>query len=137
MAGWLPILKAVLPHLTTVITSAIPHFSNRGSPDSIPQQIAELQIAATKNAESLRVLAEQVEQIVRATEQGATSLEQALTRIEQTNSALEKRIHDTSARFSYGAPDCNRCRSCRYNSFAPSNNCFCRLSAALFSFRCC
>ena len=99
MAGWLPILKAVLPHLTAVITSAIPHFSNRGSPDSIPQQIAELQIAATKNAESLRVLAEQVEQIVRATEQGATSLEQALTRIEQTNSALEKRIHDTSAGF--------------------------------------
>lgn len=91
MPAWLPILKAVLPHIATIVTSAIPAFTSRKSPESVPQQIAELQAAVQNNAEQLKVLARQLEHTVRAVEQGATSLDQVLTQIERKNSALEQR----------------------------------------------
>ena len=83
MADWMAALKAVLPYVTNIVTAAIPVFSRRGqdrSSETMAQQIAELQSAATHNAESVRVLAEQLERTVTALEQGAANAERTLRR---------------------------------------------------------
>lgn len=71
---WLPVLNTVLPYLTTIITAAVPHFSGRK--DS--EQIAELQEAVKQNAESVKVLAEQMQRTIQAIEMGALSAERAM-----------------------------------------------------------
>lgn len=71
---WLPVLNTVLPYLTTIITAAVPHFSGRK--DS--EQIAELQEAVKQNAESVKVLAEQMQRTIQAIEMGALSAERAI-----------------------------------------------------------
>jgi hypothetical protein len=85
MAAWVSALKAVLPYVTNIVTAAIPAFTARKGQDRsaevTAQQIAELQSAATHNAESLRVLAEQLQRTVSAFEQGAANAERALRRL--------------------------------------------------------
>jgi hypothetical protein len=77
MAAWLPALKAVLPYVTNIVTAAIPAFTARKGRDRsdgvTADQIAELQGAATHNAESVKVLAEQLQRTVTAVEQGAVN----------------------------------------------------------------
>ena len=79
MAGWLPVLKTVLPYLTTIVTSTIPAFTAKKD----NERIAELQQAAKHNAESVRVLAEQMQRTVEAIEAGAASAERALKRAQR------------------------------------------------------
>jgi len=74
MAAWLPVMKTVLPYLTTIVTSAIPAFTAKKD----DERIAELQKAVKHNAESVRVLAEQMQRTVQAIEVGAASAERAL-----------------------------------------------------------
>lgn len=84
MAAWVSALKAVLPYVTNVVTAAIPAFTARRgdrSAEVMAQQIAELQGAATHNAESVKVLAEQLQRTVSAVEQGAVNVERALRRL--------------------------------------------------------
>ena len=85
MAAWVSALKAVLPYVTNVVTAAIPAFTARRGQDRsaevMAQQIAELQGAATHNAESVKVLAEQLQRTVSAVEQGAVNVERALRRL--------------------------------------------------------
>ncbi len=68
MAAWLPAVKIILPYLTQIVTAAIPAFTRKagkGADDDVTlRQIAELQDAATRNAESIRTLASQMEQMV-------------------------------------------------------------------------
>jgi hypothetical protein len=68
MAAWLPAVKIILPYLTQIVTAAIPAFTRKagkGADDEVTlRQIAELQDAATRNAESIRTLASQMEQMV-------------------------------------------------------------------------
>lgn len=71
---WLSVLNTVLPYLTTIVTTAVPHFSGRK--DS--EQIAELQEAVKRNAESVKILAEQMQRTIHAIETGAASAERAL-----------------------------------------------------------
>jgi len=82
MAAWLPALKAVLPYVTNIVTAAIPAFTSRKGQDRsaevTAQQIAELQSAATHNAESVKVLAEQLQRTVTAVEQGAVNAERVM-----------------------------------------------------------
>jgi len=85
MSAWVSALKAVLPYVTNVVTAAIPAFTARKGQDRsaevTAQQIAELQGAATHNAESVKVLGEQLQRTVSAVEQGALNVERALRRL--------------------------------------------------------
>ena len=74
MASWLPVLKTVLPYLTNIVTATIPVFTAKKDND----RITELQDAVTQNAESVKVLAEQMQRTVQAIEAGAASAERAL-----------------------------------------------------------
>ncbi len=91
MAAWVSALKAVLPYVTNIVTAAIPAFTSRmgqeRSAEVTAQQIAELQNAATHNAESVKVLAEQLQRTVSAVEQGAVNVDRALRRLRRLAAA--------------------------------------------------
>ena len=84
MAAWLiPALKAVLPHLGTVVSVAAPVFTKaRGekalAETVVQQQIAELQAAVSQNATQIRELAVQLQSTVAALEQAAAAAESRL-----------------------------------------------------------
>lgn len=86
MAAWLvPALKAVLPHVGTIISVAAPAFTKRSAEAAnqaqlLQQQIAELQGAATQNAANIKALAEQLQGTVAALHQAAAIAEQRLQR---------------------------------------------------------
>jgi hypothetical protein len=86
MAAWLvPALKAVLPHVGTIISVAAPAFTRKSAEAAnqaqlLQQQIAELQGAATQNAANIKALAEQLQGTVAALQQAAAIAEQRLQR---------------------------------------------------------
>lgn len=70
---FLPILKAIAPYVAQVAAAAIPVFtSKKGGTDPevvktdpvVAKQIEELQSAASHNAQSVKVLAEKLQQII-------------------------------------------------------------------------
>lgn len=77
MAAWfVPALKAVLPHVGTIIAAAQPHFTKKTADPArqsalVGEQIAELQRAAADNAAHIRELAEQLQTALAALEQAA------------------------------------------------------------------
>ena len=86
MAAWLiPALKAVLPHIGTIIAAAAPVFTRKGADAAnqalLQQQITELQSAASQNAEHIKELAAQLQSTVAALEQGAAIAEAKLRRV--------------------------------------------------------
>ena len=88
MASWLiPALKAILPHVSDVVTAVKPVFTRRkvdlsatSAGDLVQQQIAELQSAAAQNADHIKELAAQLQSTVAALEQGAALAEARLRR---------------------------------------------------------
>jgi|SRR5690606_7170613 hypothetical protein len=82
MAVWIPLLKAALPYVTQIVATAIPAFTAKPGPtkpdDVTAQQIAELQSAATQNAESIHILAEKLQQTIQGIDLAATSLQKEL-----------------------------------------------------------
>lgn len=87
MAAWfLPALKAVLPHVGTIISSAAPVFTKKSDTTVanqallLQQQVTELQAAASQNAAHVRELAEQLQSTLAALEQGATIAEARMRR---------------------------------------------------------
>lgn len=88
MAAWLiPALKAVLPHVGTIISAAAPVFTNKKT-DAVAnqtlllqQQITELQSAASQNAAHIKELAAQLQSTVAALEQAASIAEEKLQRL--------------------------------------------------------
>ncbi len=75
MPAWLiPALKAVLPHVGTIISAAKPVFTRKGAEEAasqaavLQQQITELQAAAAGNDTHIRALAEQLQTMVEALE---------------------------------------------------------------------
>jgi hypothetical protein len=85
MAAWLvPALKAVLPHIGTIISAAAPVFTRKSADAAnqalLQQQIIELQSAASQNAEHIRELAAQLQSTLAALEQGAAIAEAKLRR---------------------------------------------------------
>ena len=84
---FLPIIKAIAPYIAQVATVAIPAFtSRREAPDQevvkldpvVAKQIEELQSAASQNAQSVKVLAEK--------------LQQAIEDIEKTSKSVSKKV---------------------------------------------
>ncbi|MDH3318709.1 MAG: hypothetical protein OEO84_03360 [Betaproteobacteria bacterium] len=86
MAAWfLPALKAVLPHVGTIITVAAPVFTRKSAEAAnqaqlVQQQIGELQAAASQNADNIKALAEQLQGTVAALHQAAAIAEARLRR---------------------------------------------------------
>jgi hypothetical protein len=87
MAGWwLPALKAVLPHVGTIVDMAKPVFTRKPAEaaanptEVLQQQIAELQSAASQNSANIRELAAQLQSTVSAIEQAAQATEANLRR---------------------------------------------------------
>src|SRR5437867_13143467 len=82
MPAWLlPALKAVLPHIATIISAATPVFTRKNA-DAVAnqtlllqQQITELQSAASQNAAHIKELAAQLQSTVAALEQAASIAE--------------------------------------------------------------
>jgi hypothetical protein len=87
MAAWLPAVKVILPYLAQIVGAAIPVFTRKadrsGAEDVTRNQIAELQDAVTHNAESLKVL--------------ATQLQQAISDIDAASARIEREIKSTRA----------------------------------------
>jgi hypothetical protein len=88
MAAWLvPALKAVLPHIATIISAAAPVFTNRkaeavaNQTQLLQQQITELQSAASQNAAHIKELAAQLESTLTALEEAASLAEARLRRV--------------------------------------------------------
>ncbi|HEY4542944.1 MAG TPA: hypothetical protein VIG66_11295 [Noviherbaspirillum sp.] len=87
MSPWiLPALKAVLPHVGTIVEAAKPMFSKTRPSDSDPEQytqIAELQAAAAQNDAHIRELAAQLQSTVAALEQAAAQAEAQAQRMQR------------------------------------------------------
>jgi len=85
MAGWvLPALKAILPHVGTIVEAAKPVFrrSSAGGEgkQTVQEQIAELQLATTQNADHIKALAEQLQKTVAVLEEEAEATRGQLKR---------------------------------------------------------
>lgn len=83
MPVWIPLLKASLPFVTQIVTSAIPAFTAKPAAavktdDLTAQQITELQTAVTHNAESIKVLAEKLQLTIQGIDQAAVSLQKEI-----------------------------------------------------------
>jgi hypothetical protein len=87
MASWIiPALKAMLPHVGTIIDVARPAFTKKrgahgDAPELVQQQIGELQAAVSKNAENIQELATQLSRTVAAVEKAALLAEARLRRV--------------------------------------------------------
>lgn len=85
MAAILPILKALLPHVAQIATIAIPAFTQKPEAAKVDpvvaKQIEELQSAATRNAESVHLLAEKLKQTIQGVEQGAEKIEREMAKL--------------------------------------------------------
>jgi hypothetical protein len=72
---WLiPALRAVVPHLATIVAAGVPAFSSK----TATAQIAELQDAVARNASNVRELAEQLRQAIEALDAAARVAERRL-----------------------------------------------------------
>jgi hypothetical protein len=88
--AWLGAVAKLVPVVAEVAMHVIPHFTRPkgGEPAAIEdkaaqqQQIAELQQAATQNAEHIRNLASDLKDALFALEQGGQGIEQRLKRLE-------------------------------------------------------
>jgi len=82
MAAWIPLIKTAMPYVVQVLSIAIPAFTSRSAnkktDDIIPEQIAELQSAVTQNAESVKILAEQLKGTIEGVDAAAIKLQQEL-----------------------------------------------------------
>lgn len=82
MALWLPAIKIMLPYVTQIVSAAIPAFTKKTDKTNaegiISSQIAELQAAATHNAESLKTLAMQLQQVITGIDGAASKMEQEI-----------------------------------------------------------
>lgn len=79
MTLWLTTIKALLPHVGSIIAAASPHFTKtKGGDPALQSQIDELQRAAGQNAEHIKELAEQLRNAAAAVEQAGRASEAKL-----------------------------------------------------------
>lgn len=85
MAAWLiPALKAVAPHIGTIISAAGPVFTKKrmdaaaGQTGVLQQQITELQEAASQNTAYIKDLAAQLQNTIAVLEKAAATAESRL-----------------------------------------------------------
>ena len=75
--AWLPAVKVLLPYIGQIITTAVPVFNKKTSEnsDSVYQsQIIELQDAVVENAKSLKLMANQLQDLIVAIDASATKV---------------------------------------------------------------
>ena len=89
MAAW---FTAVAPFLPDIIQMAKPMFTRDKGAEKVPQQIKELQDAATQNADAIKQLAGEMEHTLATLRQGATQLEATLAPLQQRNGELERSL---------------------------------------------
>lgn len=89
MAAWFTV---VAPFLPDIIQMAKPMFTRDKGADLVPQQIKELQDAATQNAGAVKQLAGEMQHTLASLQQGATGLETTLAALQDRNSALEREV---------------------------------------------
>ena len=88
MPAWLiPVLKAILPNVATIVSATAPIFTKK-SADAVAnqtmllqQQITELQAAASENDVHIKKLAAQIQNAVAALEEAASIAERRHQRI--------------------------------------------------------
>lgn len=86
MVAWLPAFKTILPYVTQIVTLAVPAFTTKNdvaSQEVVSKQIAELQDAATRNTEAVKVLASQLQKAITDIETGAARIEKELHKTRQ------------------------------------------------------
>ena len=85
MAAYLTVVKAILPYLAQIVTASIPAFTKKsdksGTEDITRNQISELQEAVTHNAESLKILATQLQQVITGIDNGSAKIEKEIKAI--------------------------------------------------------
>lgn len=85
MPAWLiPAIKAVLPHIGTIVDAAAPAFTRKNAAADrtvLQQQIIELQAAATANDAHIKELAAQIKNTVEVLETGAAVAEKRHQRL--------------------------------------------------------
>jgi hypothetical protein len=88
MPAWVfPALKAVLPHVGTILSAAAPVFTKKSADAAanqtsmLQQQVTELQAAAARNDTHIKDLAMQMRTTLEALEQGAALAERRYQRI--------------------------------------------------------
>ena len=87
MPAWvISALKAVLPHVGTIVSAAAPAFTRKSADAAnqtmlLQQQITELQAAASRNDEHIKELASQIRITVEALEQAASLADQRHQRV--------------------------------------------------------
>lgn len=85
MVAWIPTFKTLLPYVTQIVSLAIPAFTTRneagGSQEVVHQQIQELQEAAVRNTEAVKVLASQLQKGIADIDAGAGRIEKELQQI--------------------------------------------------------
>jgi uncharacterized phage infection (PIP) family protein YhgE len=89
MAAWFTV---VAPFLPDIIQMAKPMFTRDKGADKIPQQIKELQDAATQNADAIKQLAGEMQRTLATLQHGATQLENTLASLQQRNGTLEREL---------------------------------------------
>ena len=87
MVAWLiPALKAIIPHVGTIVAAAAPVFTKKTAEQEadpialVGKQIAELQSAAAKNTADTKELAEQLRGIITTLEKAAVETQSQLRR---------------------------------------------------------
>jgi hypothetical protein len=87
MVAWIPAFKTLLPYVTQIVSLAVPAFTVRsdggGSQEVVHQQIQELQEAAVRNTEAVKVLASQLQKGIADIDAGASRIEKELQKIRQ------------------------------------------------------
>ncbi len=84
MAAWLPIIRSAIPIVAELISVARPIFTQKTGAEKadavVPEQIAELQDAATRNSETIKELAVQLKSALEGIETAAAEMQQQLER---------------------------------------------------------
>src|SRR3546814_20641576 len=86
------LFTVVAPFLPDIIQMAKPMFTRDKGADQVPQQIKELQDAATQNAGAVKQLAGEMQRTLASLQQGASQLDSTLVALQQRNAVLEREL---------------------------------------------
>src|SRR3546814_12231249 len=89
MAAWFTV---VAPFLPDIIQMAKPMFTRDKGAEQVPQQIKELQDAATQNAGAVKQLAGEMQRTLASLQQGASQLDNTLVALQQRNAVLVREL---------------------------------------------
>jgi len=135
MSTWLALLKAGLPYVADIVADRLPQFTKRkeeerNAAELTAQQIAELQQAVQHNAASIKGLAEQLQQTVKAVEAGAAEHERVITDLKQQLAEATQQRDDAMGERDFMR---RRIESARWVSLIAFGTAFLAISLAILS----